>query len=931
MSDHRRPAIRLFDASRRRWAGALLCAAWLAASFGCTRAMYRESADQDVYRVVAEKSNDPRWCLQDYTIDIDPRSRMYDGFDPDNEPLPPDDPTAHKLMHCVDGMKGYPCWHLNGDTEMVENLRWMETLPRGPRGEVQVDLDNAVRLGLMHSRDYQKELEDLYLSALDVTFERFRFDVQYFGGNDTFFTADGPLRNGNGQSSSTLTTDSNLQATKLFASGGQLVVDVANSIVWQFSGPDTNVTTTLFDFSFVQPLLRGGVKAQVLERLTLAERTLLANVRAMERYRSGFYLNLATGRDAGQGPQRRGGVFGGGGLAGFTGLAGGFSNVSGTATQGTNNTNTTGGAGAGQAGGFFGLLQTQLQLRNQEANVAALADSLAQLQAAYDAARIDRFQVDFGRQALFNARSQLLQAKTNFQNTQDAYKITLGLPPHVDMQLNDPLLAPFQLIDPSIPPLQNRLTRTQESLGPGVIGLREATRQLGDNPTADAVVRDRLGELREVLATTRDVHRLSQRQFGAAELDIRDLAAAIPDRRRILKKLEERDAALQSRVSGDTPNALAAEGDADTQDPLPVDEPGGKPDDEFALMVRQLDALPAKLRGELALLMQSFARYPQEWQRLDAELAAWQADPQALAGPAGQVRMNAVLGALPDLLVNFSGDILELSLIQARARAESVNLLPVELSPADALSIAAHNRRDWMNARASLVDTWRLIEFNANALESQLDLVFGGDVRTVGNNPVDFRSATGRLRAGVQFDAPLTRVAERNNYRQSLIEYQQARRNYYLFVDRVNQSLRNGLRQIELDQANFELRRAAVRVAIDQVEVTRLRLREPPKPGVEATFSPTTARSGLRARRLVERAERLHERVGQLRGRTHDARLQPGHDARRCRRSVDRSGRGGRLERIAILGLRRQRAGTRRRRFVVAKSRKRRPRSDGRA
>ncbi len=40
-------------------------------------------------------------------------------------------------------------------------------------------------------------------------------------------------------------------------------------------------------FSFIQPLLRGGGRDVIMERLTLAERTLLYNVRAFERYRTG--------------------------------------------------------------------------------------------------------------------------------------------------------------------------------------------------------------------------------------------------------------------------------------------------------------------------------------------------------------------------------------------------------------------------------------------------------------------------------------------------------------------------------------------------------------------------------------------------------------------------------------------------------------------
>jgi outer membrane protein TolC len=792
---------------------------------GCTRPFYRQQADRDVYAAVQEKTTDPRWTLPNYTINVDPRSRMFDGADPDCEPMPPDDPTAHQYMHQVDGKSGYPCWHCNGDTPYVENPDWYNWIIRNERGELLLTMDDAVRLGLLHSREYQRELEDLYLSALDVTFERFRFDVQFFGGNETFYTADGRLRpSAGGASSSQLTTDTNARATKLFASGGQMVTEVANSIVWQFSGTDTNTNTTLLDTSFIQPLLRNGVKSRVLERLTLSERTLLGNIRSMERYRRGFYVQVTTGRDAGQGPARRGGVLGAG-LQGFTGLAGGFGRVANTTNQQAN-TGAAGGAGAGLAGGFMGLLQLQLQLINQEANVAALADSLAQLQAAYDANRIDRFQVDFGRQALFNARSQLLTAKTNYQNLQDTYKITLGLPPHIDFKINDPLLAPFQLIDPKIPPLQQQLTSTQELLGSEIISIREALAAVKQNPAQGQQLSQQLHTLQAALKSTSQVQAGAIAQFSLVKADLQDLVNAIPERKSILRLLKKRGVSLQSRTSGEGTPATATNDQAD----------------EFDQVAEELNSLPDKLAEEMQQLARAYQKYPALLTGLETTVAGLIADPTLLTQPAGQQQLEQVLNRIPDLLVELSGDLLELSLIQARARAESVTLLPIELSSADALAIASKNRRDWMNARANLVDTWRLIEFNANDLEGNLNLVFGGDIRTVGDNPVDFRSATGRLRVGMQFDAPLTRVAERNNYRQALIEYQQARRDYYAFVDRISQTLRSGLRQIELDQANFELRRAAVRVAIDQVEVARLRLNAPPKPGEASTFSPTTAR-----------------------------------------------------------------------------------------
>ncbi len=110
-----------------------------------------------------------------------------------------------------------------------------------------------------------------------------------------------------------------------------------------------------------------------------------------------------------------------------------------------------------------------------------------------------------------------------------------------------------------------------------------------------------------------------------------------------------------------------------------------------------------------------------------------------------------------------------------------------------------------MNARAALVDAWRRIEFDANALKSDLNLTFSGDLQTVDDHPFRFRGSTGRLRVGVQFDSPLTRMVERNAYRETLINYQRARRNYMLFEDRINQSLRNILRIIQMFTLNFEM------------------------------------------------------------------------------------------------------------------------------
>lgn len=749
---------------------------------GCTRTYYRNQADIEVSSAVSQSSLRTPWPLEMYSIQMDPRSRLYDPYDPDHEPMPPDDPEAHQLMYRVDGKRGYLRWYRNGFAPDVDDKSWQQNLPVDASGTLVLDINGALEVARLNSRDYQTQLETMYLAALDVTFERFRFDAQFFGGNATNFTADGPLRNPALGSQSVLSTVNDFNRTKLFPAGGELLVGIANTFVWQFSGPNSESANTLLNFSLLQPLLRNGGRARVMETLTLAERVMLYNLRQMEQYRRGFYANITVGRNTGQGPSRRGGVFGGAGLSGFTGVGGGGFGQVGTAVGGGGGGaggGFAGGAGAAQAEGFIGRLQDLQVIRNQEANVAGLRDSLAQLEAAYDAGRIDRFQVDLARQALYGAQSRLLIAKAAYESALDNFKVTLGLPPDVPVDLRDPLLNRFNLIDPN-------LTGIQES----VLELLDETR----NPPQAAG----LDLLQAFMQRGEAARQQLQQHLLVVEDDLKRLEANLPARRESLRRLKLRPEYKTSDVEGafnvDTLNHRALR------------------------LTEDFDQLSKQIRANWV-----------ELEEIKRSLAAG-AD------------FNTARQRMIEVFREMSDHLLELSLVQARARLDSFDLVPIELQPAMAFAVARDNRPDWMNARAAVVDTWRLIEFNANALESVLNVVFSGDVGTTGDNPINFRSTTGRLRVGAEFDAPLTRLAERNFYRQSLIDYQQARRSYMLFEDRVLQSLRLDIRQINLNQINFELNRAAVDVAINKVELARLKLSQPPRPGETSTFGDSFAR-----------------------------------------------------------------------------------------
>lgn len=776
---------------------AALACGWQA---GCSRQHYRLQADRDAYEIVAGKSFDPRWALPQYTIAIDPRSRYFDPYDPDRQPMPVDDPASHQYMHLVNGMRGYPYWHRNGTRPELENPLWYarlaEIAPMNDDGEVVLSVDSALALAYVHSPNYQQQLETLYLSALDVSTERFRLETQFYGGNDTTYQHNGGLNpprliRGNGVvpatqglDSNTLTTSTDLQVRRRLATAGELLVGFANSYVWEFSSGGANLTTSIANFSLIQPLLRGAGRDIALEQLTIVERGLLANLRAFQQYRQGFYTQVAIGELGVSTPQRRGGFFGGTGLTGFTGQgSGGLGGVGAATGFGRGGVGGTGGGagggagfaggGAGTVGGFIGLLQQLQQIRNTQDALSLQLRTLELLEAYLEAGVIDLTQVDQFRQNIETERATLLQQENALVNTLEVYKTsTLGLPPDLPIDLDDDMIRQFQLVEPAATRLQGRIADLQRLLGrlpqdPTGQQLQDAIRKL--EPLADEV-----GQRLATIASDLDA---MERQATVRRNSMTEPEAAIFDRERTL--LAETLAEIQKR---------------------------------YANMAPRLDDLRKQLEaGQL--------------KEVTPGLVVWLGDLYRLIG--------------------------ESVLVQARARLESVAVEPIELTSDDAFQTALLNRLDIMNNRAVLVDSWRLIAFNADALQSRLDVVASGDISTASNNPVSFRAPTANLRMGVQFDAPFVRLLERNNYRQSIIDYQRDRREFIQYLDGVHRGLRTLLRDLEQLRVNLEIQRRAVAISIRRVDLTQEDLNRPTAPaapGQQASqLGPTAALNLLTA------------------------------------------------------------------------------------
>ena len=845
---------------------AVLGTACAVALGGCSRAHYRSDADSDVYKLLntVDKSADEKyWELDNFTLQESSGSRYANRYNPDAQPSPIDDPTAGRLLANVEGPKGLKKWTQNGFTRTIENENWRNTLPApNEKGEIVLDQKVAFDLALLHSPQYRTALENVYLSALNVTAQRYAFDTRFYGGTSLFYNNRGAFKKD--QSVSTLEAETlSLRGSKTLATGATVVADLANSMVWTFSpGSNTMTPTTNLSYSITQPFLRGAGRAIVLESLTRSERQLLANVRQLAFYQQGFYVGVLTGSSPVSAPS-----------------SGGYPGS---------------GVGNAQVGGFYGLLSSQIRILNQEANVASSEDNYQRYEEYFATSRItDRTDVDRMRQNWLSSQQSLIELKDSYRDSVETYLISLGLPPDIEnVVIRDPLLDQFVLMPETLEKLQNDVTvflawlrnkdneivgTTRERYIRSIDELRNPERPITRLTTAD--LRAIFSEFDQLFAaglneTNADVDNLER------NVRPRRVAALEAMRERFEKENPELDSSfadyrlfdervVEIRNDLDRPQetinefgvVLKARGVkydvAKTLELINQTALAYSPSDLASMIIAGREnpeetPFPSTVTSLVSdLHMESELNDPIQFnadeiensiKELERDLANATEENRAelmtrrqqLAKSVAQLRSGSLMRDdvyrfwFSSCLTKLSEEIMTLRLVQARARLESVELAIVDVDSNDAFRVAQERRLDWMNVRSSLVDQWRNIEIVADQLRSEMSVNVGGSISNTGSNPVKFNGNNAQFTTGLQFDAPLDRFIERNSYRQALISYDQARRNYYAYVDNVHQQLRSSIRAIELAQINFELQRDSVLTSIKRVHSAQLNLTKPP-------------------------------------------------------------------------------------------------------
>ena len=394
------------DSSQRFVAFATLCACIAFTLVGCTRDQYRARADQEAYGLLRSRQFDSRWILPDRTVEADPRSRLADINDPDCGPLPHDDPAAECYMHHpYKSKRRVEYWDKRGGGAAIDSESWLQYLPTNEKGEVVIDKQLAVNLALLHNRDFQSQVEQLHVSALALSQNRFEFDLNWFGGNDTTFAANGDgvaaIRN--------LGSSNNLGFSRNFAAGGQFVANLVNSFTWNLGGNgSSNFAVGNLLFSLTQPLLRGAFRHVRTEGLTQAERNLLYDVRSFARFRREFYLNIVSQ--------------------------------------------------------YLDLLNAAENVRIEQGNLANLETNLELHYLLADQGEASTIRVDQVFQQFQTGRLALINLEQSLESAEDQFKFLLGLPAKVNIRIEDNLLDSFELNSKDVLELQDKVEQLKREL-----------------------------------------------------------------------------------------------------------------------------------------------------------------------------------------------------------------------------------------------------------------------------------------------------------------------------------------------------------------------------------------------------------------------------------------------------------------------------------
>ncbi|MHC4624489.1 MAG: TolC family protein [Planctomycetota bacterium] len=309
-------------------AGLLLCslsaAILLGILGGCSPAHYKEQADEEVYEII-----DSKWS----------------------------DSIGQKANYTVSDVEASP-----------NDIQVEKAVP--PSGVL--NLAQAVAIATAHNRDYQTQKEQLYLTALSLTLERHKFTRQWFGTIDAAYFRDSEDEG--------LTSGAETGFDQLLADGAAVSASIAIDWARFLTGDPRTSLGSVLSATITQPLLRGRGRKIAQESLTQAERDVLYQIRAFNRYRKEFVVSIAAD--------------------------------------------------------YLSVLQKRNEGTNAQNNYERVAETKRRLETEAGVGRRPRFEVDQAQQDVLKAKDGLVRAQQEYEQALDEFKIVLSLDTDAEVELD---------------------------------------------------------------------------------------------------------------------------------------------------------------------------------------------------------------------------------------------------------------------------------------------------------------------------------------------------------------------------------------------------------------------------------------------------------------------------------------------------------------
>jgi outer membrane protein TolC len=237
------------------------------------------------------------------------------------------------------------------------------------------DLPRALATAVRQNRDFLSRRESLYQAGLSLSLTRFDFGPQLNAAIRYLWP-----RSEDGAESHRLGWEAG--ASQILPTGGRVAVAAGFDAAWPFGpGVDTDQLSANTAISLTQPLLRGAGHAIAWEPLIQAERQLVYSVRDFELFREDFTIRIARQ--------------------------------------------------------YFDLTSQKKTLANEDANYDAAVFDRKKAEALLQVGRNSEKEVFLARRREITAKDQLINARAAYDRAVDGFKIELGLPTTVPIELAD--------------------------------------------------------------------------------------------------------------------------------------------------------------------------------------------------------------------------------------------------------------------------------------------------------------------------------------------------------------------------------------------------------------------------------------------------------------------------------------------------------------